>query len=1339
MFLKEVARRGGLLLEDPAYTGESARLRELRNLAVQAGTTGQERRLAPGRAHQGTIGGVGRVLRSDGRTLDQMGESFRFDEQWPHHVWPIEGAHDLVAHIETAHRQIQTGNFGEVQPNLGPGWWERAPQQDRAAELADWFTQQGDQLSQADLEGAYQEYLKLLGPGGEGGPPMREAQPVLPGTEGVRTQEVPTPEVAEAPFGLTPPPTKGTPAAQPSLFDRLKGEEGVLILDVPPGDPTGLKRWLGKQESTYGEDPWYHRVAQALEDGNTDRAWRLAAAASARSIATTATGRMDPEQLKAIQGSAFARAVGRSGEVGPQGGLGRGGPNETTVVEPPPVRPGQRGQGITAGPLTGGLLRPPPVRKPLQAGEGGSLAILATDMTLGSTHLKTVLGASDPGLVTLLEDNRDTAFRLFRQIADQSIQGLNTREAKAYLKLSDAEIASHYTRAITQSAKNLAALSSWRRTNEDAIRFLRPTRSGELKFAGPGGQFMSKPPAWMEEAIHIGRGREITPGVTPDDRTLEALSQEGASLEKLQAIWAISKPDPQLVGKFEAVENLSRAFLVSKPVTAIRNLWTQVGRYSVGAIDDALAGTFSALAGDPAAARAKFQMVGQRFKSLHRPGVIAKRPWAEGMQAVYDYTAETLDQLPGTDARKLLGLLETFPRRAADFMGYAAGELEPGGTGGGKTTGSKFLDDIALDPKVRNYLTVFNRAQEHTLRATTFDAVMRGQLQAAGYRPEQILSGTMEQIKAAIPEEQLDQMIGTAVYRALDETFASVPLADSIPGRLLQTFSRHPLLLRFNYPFPRFNLLAAPRFVYDHSPAALVDLLAFPFERGRLFRGVQAEGIRTEHLPEIQTKLASKELELGQALKEVLETRREASVRSRLLDRAQKRATTEEVPGMGDPVADARAAFAEAQEAVQAARDHLGDTKEALKDLKAQQEVLQKKVREAGQIGAPSLPEYWARMATGTLGLFGAALAVRTSDGAKDTEWYEYRWDRGNGESSLIDLRSFAPFVQYLYPADVIQDLYQHTDWDAVRQDLPEGIDAINPGNYLPLYRSVWDHYSGKYTAEKLSTEFAQAFFSMSRAAGTTLTVVDLMTQRGWPGPGEIAEALIGSIGQFLSRFTVPLSTVKEAVAQVDPEEAKVRLAPPMSAQQPWGPLAAPLANVPYLSRLIPETTSQTTGEPLRSVNPFGRELSGVTERFRSDIESEFKRIGMPARAIYLPKTNDQGIDTELAQAYAHYLQEYLPGILADKGYRELGSPADQREYLGRILSGLRRAAVAEVKETLGPVTVKEAQEGPAAKAKRLRRERLLKAVEAGGPLVIEGEPPEPQEPATTPPPGPPR
>lgn len=1169
--------------------------------------------------------------------------------------------------------------------------------------------------------------LRMEGPGGagglrlfdfEGGPPPKPPadQPSLPGTEGVRDQSIPTPEVAEAPFALSPPPAKPdrmtpTGSVKGELARFFEGEEGTVILPPPvSGDRDGLKKWLKKHEDEYGGEAWFSRVEQAMEDGDWTRAWKAAAAASVRSSAQALSAAATPKERegvrRSLRGTALQDDLNTSiiAQARKESGLGtappvKGMPPSSTVSQAGAARAPR----ATIGPA--GIINPGPPRKPLAPSQRAH--------TLPRTLVETVIAETDPSLVHIIPGNEDSTLRLYRQIADLAFAGQNTRELKRYLDLSDQEIGQHTIVAVQEAARMLQRLSAFRSANDAVL-----TEAAEAMSMGGALRGM------LGKGKRIVGARGVEVGTSGDPATIDLAATAQALVDDTYsfdgAMLANTLQQPQKVSELERIQALSYPFMLMRWRTAVRNGMTLAGRYTVDALDEALTVPLAKLMGDDMGAT----MAGAQFRertTLKGKGGAMVGPmtaWKGTLEEIYNFQAAHLEQLSPQDARRTIALLTKLPATEAHFMGWMAGGEQDLAGGGSRF---KLINSL-MDPKVQRLLTVFNRAQEFSGRGLVFDATMRAQLRASGHDPNVLLQRSFEEIAETVGGQGvLDDMLYGATSAALEATFSGQAARQSIPGALLSAVN-YAWPLKLGYPFPKFNLVAAPRWIYDHSPAALAELLRFPldqmgftsagFKGGRLYRGVRAQRLQAGAIPELAGKRQQAIGQVGAAQRELLATSRELGLRTRQVKRLEGRAQ------QGLPEADT------ALEQATRARDtllqrrgqvqgQLETARTRVKQLKAQEDHLLAVVKDAQGINAPTVPQYLARMITGTA-LLGAAAVIRSQSGAEGTRWYEFRNDKADGsDPDILDFRPYAPFAQYLYVADVMQDVSRFTDWaGAAEQAETDG-----------WTNAIWDHYEGKYTRPELGAEFAKAFLSISRVAGTTLTLTDLLTQNGWPSMEDAGDAIIGTVGQFLSRFPSGAGDLKDLVAGFDPEEAKVRVTPRVTRDAPYSPLAEPIASIPYVSRIIPERISQTTGQPVTTAHPWLRMLAGVGSVPRDFITEEVRRVGVPGQSVFIGETGDYGLDKTIAETYAKVLQTRLPTILELPYYQSLRTPARQRDFLQRnVFPNLKREAMGRVRQTLGISRVTAATVQGEEARRRQRQARMVEALEQDLPQIVEVE-----------------
>ncbi len=688
------------------------------------------------------------------------------------------------------------------------------------------------------------------------------------------------------------------------------------------------------------------------------------------------------------------------------------------------------------------------------------------------------------------------------------------------------------------------------------------------------------------------------------------------------------------------------------------------------------------------------------------------------METTYNYIANQVEGLPPRDIRKFLRIMDEFPRRSATFLGGLSLE---NATAAEKRTSRIPGVSALIRPEVRNVVTVLGRTQEMAFRGAAGYGNFRYELRQHGLNPDVELAGDPTDLIAKVGEREMDRMIGSSVAVALDYTFAANPYPGSMPAQLLHWFSNIPVLsalLRMGFPFPRFNWVSAPRWLYDHSPAALADIPlglmgAFTSEgapfKGRLYRGLEAQKIQNEIVPGITNAVGRATWDMNTAQQDFIKAKVDATHAARTFRAIDARA---ESTGMLPEMLEERRAIGQHLNERIAAGDEaqarFTESKARLRELRKQQVTVEEKLLKIKEIGAPTIPEYLSRLTVGGLagsgaaiGIpFGAAYMIRSSEGAKDTKYYEYRLSGlplaarnipgidkslldATGEH-ILDLRAFAPMVQWLLPADVLHSVNTETDWPKVAEYFNET--KSSRGNVAAWEEALTRHYHGKYTSATLMKEATAAFLSISPMAGASASVIDYLTGRsGTTKEGAIqtvAGGVLGFVGQFLGRFTIPGRMVGDAIGQFDPEEQKARI--PAEGFDPLHNLLDPaLANIPGARQSIPEKVSPITGRPLETVNPLARQYAGLTERDKNRWEDEVAHTGIEYSAIVPKQTGDREFDNVVNKEYFTYLQKYGIRLLDHKAYQQ-ANPDIRRDLLGSTLNGLKQAALYQAGKILG-------------------------------------------------------
>lgn len=1119
-----------------------------------------------------------------------------------------------------------------------------------------------------------------------------------------------------------------TPPAFQDIRDVKRFVRSIPRLRSGPADVAGLTEWFSRQQAKFGNDAWFTEAQRLLDRGQSREAWLKVQQVTLLGERAARAGLKqlpDPELSK--QGVELVESLARGGSQDPVGALfalydGRTVhvPGVGRVVTGPDIPPALQGGDTFVGP--GGLLRPGDRHgKIAQSLSDGTMALEITKGILADANARAVL--NDP--------TGASATRLFRQVTEQFM--LNPANFKAVQaltasgKLTLEEVAQQYQFAISQSARQLAALSVWKRKHGAEIRQIEGITGAageidDLLIRGKGG-------------VIVGRLGDLT---TKD--TFAGLVRPTRAWDRAMLINDLTRGE---VGAFSALESASRGFMISQWATAARNLWSAGIRLGAEQLDLLGEVVAAAAAGHPGKARAAWQRLAERATipyQLVKDGAYVT-PW----RARQEEFAAIYEGVSGTSGR-LLTLMDELQQAAIDqgtkpqdiahlLGGIAYGEATP------HRTSKHTIINAVTNPKLQNFLTMFNRAQEFTVRAGIYTAEMRAGLRAAGVDPRQIDGWSAAKIAEAVGGERaLQDLIHNAVHQSLNFSFAGELITKgfgkdvtgsaigSMPAYLVQQLNKLPYF-RAGYPFPRFNLSAAPRFLWDHSiiGLALDPLYAKTFKRGRFFLGQKAGKHLAENIPEANRAIALHERELGDALMGRLTLKRRLQTYDKLIARGEKalaKAATAPLPGLAQTQKqlDLHRAEAASLRAKLGTMDaQVATAQDQLKRWKAQKAELESTVKQAVEA---NVPMDWntlvARNLVGGGALLGAAYLVRTMEGAEGTPWYILKVPKpfGNpGETIELDFRPFAPFAQYLFVADVLKDAFEYTDWSAVAEDW-ERDGTID----------WYSRYQGKYTMSSLRKEIAGAFLSMSQVAGTTLALTDLVLGSDTvPALSSVTEGFMRVTGSFLARFTIPFAQLKAVTDLVDDDESKARIAEGVSTEGVAGqtyPLAQPLGNLPFLGALlIPETVSQITGKPLDTYAPLMRALTGVTMRERTQLQDVLTESGVPPSSVYLRDTGDPFLDRLLGFHYANTLNRVLPQLLDNPVWQALPSPALRRDFLQQLLPKVKASAIAQAMADSDPEQLQGARDTREGQRRRLRMEKLRELIDAEGLRNKAGEP----------------
>lgn len=1163
-----------------------------------------------------------------------------------------------------------------------------------------------------------------------------------------------------------------------SLFDRLKGEEGVLVLNVGPRDKPGLTKWLKKTEAEFGDEDWHQQATEALENGDASTAWRIASLASARSFV-------------AAGGSAYARLRDDDARISAQDEAAT--TKYRTQIEK--LTGAKLPKNVEFG--AGGVIKFP--------GNPGGLEPKFSDVALAKVFVGDLMKEVDPSQIVRVEDedghlnedfvSKNPEMRITAQMADHIVTQMPAAVREAFeddLGLDAAQIGAHFRRAFKQAGQLLNMASQWQSTHWDEILHVDPL-TGSTKGPGAAGRLEFLPPerAKLISDYLDGKREELS---TEESRQVlsdmnklkpkqlaeigfdlpKGLDPEGTEAARYTKNWltkqrrlvelgaqveAIAKPNDlntalvaaslglsekgTIPGKIrETYLSLMRArlsFLVSQSSTAFHVLASQGLRYTFGVPEEIFAAAAAGISGDGDQASYHWTLAKNMARGPGRPGAVpmglVKHPWTDGIQSVFDYSMEMIKGLDPQDVRKTIaGMEEEYPEIANHMLStLTLGNENPDVPGSTRV----------INPKITNLLTAGMRLHAALYRSTVADAVMRTQIEMRGDDPSVVLAqpgGVTQKYGDQIGQ----QMYGAAASAALDYTQAGDPYPGTFTKWLLDAFNwksnpEMAAIVRMAEPFPRFAFGSIPRYVWDRMPGTIVaDIVRakFPvFGKGRLGMGLERAQIERYNIPQLTAEHAGAEYTASKALGDLIQANVQTQQAAQAFKALEARASdTNALPGLQDSLLQAHHDLQTRMAAKMAAKDTYSEASKRAALLEAELGKQGKKLQQLQEIAAPDYHEALARQAMGTLILTGA-IGLRASQ-PDDTKWSDIRI-----AGKDIDMKWAAGFSQFLLPADVIVDFHRHTDWDVVKQTLDK-----DGYNYAGLLKGMKAGYTGKYTTPEFAKEAAEGFFSLAPVIGGMSSMVDMATGRSAQGTSVLDapfDFLSTFMGQAMGAFTLPMKQFGDLVGQLYTPEAVSRT-PEVPGQygSTLKELSQPaIENVPGLRETItPKVNPLTGGETVRPLP--GLQPLGVSAKVTGQIEREITRTGLPYAAAVPKVTGDREFDNLVARAYSAQLNENFGQVLGDDGYQKL-TPELQREILQHVFGALKRGAYAAVADQVGAEAEQAHLASPARQQKLERWQRYADklqqdAAPAAGapPPAPEGqEPPQAQSPLGQPPP----
>jgi hypothetical protein len=262
-----------------------------------------------------------------------------------------------------------------------------------------------------------------------------------------------------------------------------------------------------------------------------------------------------------------------------------------------------------------------------------------------------------------------------------------------------------------------------------------------------------------------------------------------------------------------------------------------------------------------------------------------------------------------------------------------------------------------------------------------------------------------------------------------------------------------------------------------------------------------------------------------------------------------------------------------------------------------------------------------SRATLGTTMLNGA-LYLRNNPELAGDKWYEVKV---GGKS--IDTRAFAPFSTYLFLAEAM----------------------VNP--------------------EKVkAADWGQALLSLNRVAGTGLVIVDVLRGKKFETVMNITNRIAG---EWLGSFSTPIRTFKDLYTMVDPAESTIR---DIREKELTGPT---LRNIPEVSQGLPAAVNPLQQGPMKTETPVLRQLTGVSYRTKTPLETEVDRIQVDMSSVQ-PRTGVPEADRLIAAAMQPLSRQMEANVLKNPMYAN-APPVMQKIMMRELFKEAKAMAKKEV------------------------------------------------------------
>ena len=272
--------------------------------------------------------------------------------------------------------------------------------------------------------------------------------------------------------------------------------------------------------------------------------------------------------------------------------------------------------------------------------------------------------------------------------------------------------------------------------------------------------------------------------------------------------------------------------------------------------------------------------------------------------------------------------------------------------------------------------------------------------------------------------------------------------------------------------------------------------------------------------------------------------------------------------------------------------------------------------------------------------LLGQAMELREKVGGE--RWYELAIPNEDGTTTNIDARPYAPMTQYLFMAQLIEDMRN-----------PDKPSTLNAGDWTEM------------------------LLGMNRVSGTGFIIADLLRGEGLERSKEI---LTKFAADWAGAFSTPLAQVRDITQAVTGDS---RLRDPRGDTLGETIVGTTMKNLPIADQLLPVRRSPLAEGAIEQESMLGipggvaKQVTGLNLKKKNVVQREVDRLDVNY-SIWNPRTGIKEMDRRQTAIMGEYSPRLADFIMSDQ-YQSM-SDAQKKVILEEALKAVKSAALDRLK-----------------------------------------------------------